>query len=76
MGWLAGTTMVAWEGALLDMVWPCGRVLPFDMGGGAARSPDGIAQPGGQVRPRPPRTCRWAWCTLCPPSLPVLATTR
>ena len=34
------------------------------------------AQPGGQARSRPPRTCRCTWCTLCPAAGPVLATSR
>jgi len=32
--------------------------------------------PGGQCMARPPRTCRWRWSTVCPPSSPLLITTR
>lgn len=33
-----------------------------------------LAYPGGQLRPRPPRTCACAWKTVWPAPLPVLKT--
>jgi hypothetical protein len=35
-----------------------------------------LHQPGGQCIGRPPRMCRCRWYTVCPPSGPVLMTTR
>lgn len=33
-------------------------------------------QPGGQVMARPPRTWRWMWKTVWPPSAPLFITKR
>ena len=43
-----------------------------------ARAPriPAAGQPGGQARPRPPRTCACTWKTVWPPSAPVLSTVR